>query len=386
LIKRIALLVIIVISGMSSFALAAEPGNGVVDGRVVNETAGGSSVADLDVILKTYLNDAEIDSTTTKTDIEGYFVFDGLSTELGYSYEVLISFQQAEYYGERLIFNEGETSKFNGVIVYDATTSDEAIMVPMSHMIIYIEEDSLLVKRYYLFANEVDRTYIGSANGENPVVLRFSLPADATELQSTMGLMECCIVQNEEGFYDTMPLLPGSREVAYSYRVIRNSGTYTFSQMVNYPTNRFDILVQGEEVKITSDQLATDEPMDISGTLFNHLSGKEIAAGETLVIRLSGLPHTNTLVGILWVLLALILIVAGFVFVYLIKRKRPQPVSDEGVLSQQQRLLAELAELDDNFEEGGILEETYRRLRDEKKAELIEIMHSSKEEEAAGNG
>ena len=90
--------------------------------------------------------------------------------------------------------------------------------------------------------------------------------------------------------------------------------------------------------------------------------------------------------GILWVLLALILIVAGFVFVYLIKRKRPQPISDGGVLSQQQRLLAELAELDDNFEEGGISEETYRRLRDEKKAELIELMHSSKEEEAAGNG
>ena len=380
MIKRIALLVIIVISGMSSFALAAEPGNGVVDGRVVNETAGGSSVADLDVILKTYLNDAEIDSTTTKTDIEGYFVFDGLSTELGYSYEVLISFQQAEYYGERLIFNEGETSKFNGVIVYDATTSDEAIMVPMSHMIIYVEEDSLLVKRYYLFANEVDRTYIGEANGESPVVLRFSLPEDATELQSTMGLMDCCIAQNEEGFYDTMPLLPGSKEMAFSYRVKPGSGTYEFSQMINYPTNRFDILVQGEDIEITSDQLVIDEPMDISGILFNHLSGQGLAAGETLMIRLSGLPHTNTQVGILWVLLALILIVVGFVFVYLIKRKRPQPVSAGGVLSQQQRLLAELAELDDNFEEGGILEETYRRLRDEKKAELIEIMQRQTEE------
>ena len=380
MIKRIALLVIIVISGMSSFALAAEPGNGVVDGRVVNETAGGSSVADLDVILKTYLNDAEIDSTTAKTDIEGYFVFDGLSTELGYSYEVLISFQQAEYYGERLIFNEGETSKFNGVIVYDATTSDEAIMVPMSHMIIYVEEDSLLVKRYYLFANEVDRTYIGEANGESPVVLRFSLPKDATELQSTMGLMDCCIAQNEEGFYDTMPLLPGSKEMAFSYRVKPGSGTYEFSQMINYPTNRFDILVQGEDIEITSDQLVIDEPMDISGILFNHLSGQGLAAGETLMIRLSGLPHTNTLVGILWVLLALILIVVGFVFVYLIKRKRPQPVSAGGVLSQQQRLLAELAELDDNFEEGGILEETYRRLRDEKKADLIKIMQRQKEE------
>ena len=150
--------------------------------------------------------------------------------------------------------------------------------------------------------------------------------------------------------------------------------------MINYPTDRFDFLVQGEDIEITSDQLVIDEPMDISGTLFNHLSGQGLAAGETLMMRLSGLPHTNTLVGILWVLLVLILIVVGFVFVYLIKRKRPQPVIADGVLSQQQRLLAELAQLDDNFEEGGILEDTYRRLRDEKKAELIEIMRRQKEE------
>jgi LPXTG-motif cell wall-anchored protein len=365
---------------MSSFALAAEPGNGIVDGRVVNETASGSSVADLDVILKTYLNDAEIDSTTTKTDIEGYFVFGGLSTELGYGYEVLVSFQQAEYYSEWLTFDEGETSKFTGVIVYDATTSSEAIKITMSHMIIYVEEDSLLVKEYYLLANEADRTYIGASGEADTVVLRFSLPAGATELQPTIGLMECCIVQNEEGFYDTMPLLPGSREVAYSYRINHNSGTYSFSQVIYYPTNRFDSLVQGEEVKITSDQLATDELMDINGIQFSHLSGQGLAAGETLMIRLSGLPRTNTQGSILWVLLALILIVAGFVFVYLMKRKRPQPVSDEGVLSQQQRLLAELAELDNEFEDGRIPEEAYRRVRAEKKAQLIALMQRQKEE------
>ncbi len=380
MIKRIALLVAFFILSLSAPVAADEPGSGIIEGQIVNGTAGGSSVADQDITLNIYLDEAEVDTADTKSDTEGQFMFDGLSTAPGYGYEMVIKFEGADYYSDRLNFDEGETTKSTGVIVYDATTSDGAIKVAMSHMIVYIEEDSLLVKRYYLLVNEVDRTYIGEANVEKPVALRFSLPEDATELQSTMGLMDCCIVRNEEGFHDTMPLLPGSKEMAFSYRINQSSGTFEFSQMINYPTDRFDFLVQGEDIEITSDQLVIDEPMDISGTLFNHLSGQGLAAGETLMMRLSGLPHTNTLVGILWVLLVLILIVVGFVFVYLIKRKRPQPVIADGVLSQQQRLLAELAQLDDNFEEGGILEDTYRRLRDEKKAELIEIMRRQKEE------
>ena len=66
---------------------------------------------------------------------------------------------------------------------------------------------------------------------------------------------------------------------------------------------------------------------------------------------------------------------AGFVFVYLMNKKRLQPVSDKGGDSlHKQRLLAKLSELDDDFADGRIPEETYRKLRAEKKAELIELM------------
>ncbi len=86
MIKRIILLIIIFILSLSTPALAAKPGSGIIEGQIVNGTEGGSSVTDLDITLKTYLNNTEAGSTATKTDAGGRFVFDGLLTEPDYSY------------------------------------------------------------------------------------------------------------------------------------------------------------------------------------------------------------------------------------------------------------------------------------------------------------
>ncbi len=384
MIKHIALLVVIFILGISAPALAAEPGSGIIEGQIINGTKGGGSVAGQDITLKIYLDNAEVDSTSTRTDSEGRFVFDGLSTESGYSYEVSLFFQQAEYYGEWLAFAEGETAKSVEVTVYDSTTSDAAIKIVMAHTIIYVGRDSLEVMEYYIFVNEADRTYIGSKEtttvGKRET-LGFSMPKDVTEPQITLGLMECCIMSSEEGFIDTMPVLPGSKEVAYSYQVKHNSGTYTFSRNVTYPTGKYDLLFQGEGIESTGDQLAAEEPMDIEGIPFKHLSGSNLAPGDVLVIKLSGLPETNSQRVIIWTTLALVVLVIGSGFIYLLKKRRLQPVSPEASLEQmRQGLLVKLAQLDDDFESGKIPEDVHRRLRAERKAQLVELMQRSKEE------
>ncbi len=384
MIKRVILLVTIFILSLAASALAAEPGSGIIEGQVVNKTEGGSSVADLDITLKTYLNDTQVDTTTTKSDTEGRFTFDGLSIEPGYGYEVTLVYQEAEYYSEWLGFDEGETTKPVEVTVYDSTTSDEAIKVATAHTIIYVGQGSLQVKEYFLIVNEADRTYIGSkevtAEGERETLM-FSPPKEASELQYSLGLMECCIIGSEGGFFDTMPVLPGVKEVAYSYRVNHSSGTYTFSRKVNYPTLSYELLVQGEGVKVASDQLTTEEPLHIEGILFNHFSGKSLAPGDILATQLSGLPQTSNQGPILWVAMALVVASAGFAFVYLVRKKRLQPISPEGSLDQErQRLLSELAQLDDDFEGGKIPEEVYQRLRAQRKAQLVELMQRSKEE------
>ncbi len=377
MIKRIALVVVIFTLSLSAPVLAAE--DGVIEGLVVNGTEGGSSsVADQDITLKTYLDNAEVASTPTETDADGYFIFDGLETELGYSYQITLAFQGADYYSEWLSFAEGETTKSTEVVVYDSTTSGEAIKVNMSLTIIRTELDNLWVTEHYLFVNEADLTYIGSrvatAEGDKET-LRFSLPEGATELEYTYGLMECCTYDSEEGFVDTMPVLPGDKLVTYSYKLDYSSGAYTFSQGMYYPTAAYSLLVEGESTKVASDRLTAEGLMEYEGSLFNHLSGANLAPGDILDIRLSGLPQATNQASIMWVVLAVVILGAASGFIYLKRKGRLQPVSHEDDFAQRrQRLLVELAQLDDDFEAGKIQEESYHRLRSAKKTQLVELV------------
>jgi hypothetical protein len=382
-IKRLVWLVLVlIILSPSPAALAAEPGGGVIEGQVVNGTAGGSSVANLEVTLQVYQGGTQVDTATALTDASGRFSFEGLATEPDYSYQVVLTFQQAEYSTGALSFGDGETTKYAEVTVYDATTSDEAVKVEMAHTVIYVEPDGLRVEEYALVANDSDRTYIGAREITDGVreTLRFSLPDKAVELQVRRGLMECCVYGSEDGFVDTMPLLPGKRELVYSYRISDSSKEYTFSRRVYYPTGNYDLLVQGENVEVASDQLAVAEPLFISDIWFKHLSGNDLAAGDVLVARFSNLRPASTQSAILWVVLALVVLTGGFGLAYYVSRRRHlQPAVIEDDLSQQkQRLLLELSQLDDDFEDGKIDAKSYRRLRAEKKSQLLFLVQKEK--------
>ena len=375
MVKRIVLLTIIFILGLSAPSLAAEIGSGVITGQVVNGTVGGDSVADIDITLKTYLNDSEVSSTVTKTDAEGAFIFEGLSTEPNYDYQITLTFQQADYNSSWLSFDDSEETQSVIITVFDSTTSEDAIMVATAHTIMYIEQGNIQAKEYFLFINESDRTYIGPPTEGDESVLKFPLPEGAAELQPSMGLMECCIINSEDGFAETMPLQPGGKEVAYSYIVPYDSGKYTFSRMIDYPIANYDLLVQGEGIKVENDQLMMDDPLDIGGIRFNHLSGGDFAPGNAMVVRLSGLPETGNQGTVKWVALALLVLIFAFSSGYLLKRKRAKPLRVAESLDQRrQRLLVELAQLDDDFEVGKMEEEVYHRLRAKKKAQLVELM------------
>ncbi len=386
MVKRIILVLAVLILSLGASALAAGAANGVVDGRVVNGTEGSGQVADQDITLKTYRGDTEVASATTRTDAEGNFIFTELVIESDYIYYVTLIFQEAEYDSEKFGFGPGETAESVDMTVYDSTTSDEAISVDWSYTAISVGPGSFQVMEYYLFYNDSDRTYIGSkrdADAETRQTLELLLLDGATGLQLAGDLMECCIQGSDDGFVDSMPVFPGFKDIAYSYSVSFSSGEYTFTRRVNYPTGLYELLVQDVGVKVTSNQLINEMPVDMGGMLFYRLSSEELAVGDVLVITISGLPQTSGQGTIMWVVLVLGMLTFGFGLIYLLRRKRLQPVSPGEHLDQmRQSLLVELARLDDEFEAGKIPEESYRRLRQVKKAQLVEMV---KQEQVEGD-
>ncbi len=393
MIKRIALLLLVLMT-LSVPVMAAEPENGVIEGRLLNGTS-DLTVPNQEVTLKTYLNDAEVSLDTTETDAEGGFVFSGLSTASNYSYNISIIFQEAEYGDEWVVFAQGETTKSVEITVYDATISDEGIEVELSHTIIYVDNDGLLVKEFYHFSNNTNMTYIGfkpNADSETRQTLKFYLPDNASGFQPDGELMSCCIYASDNGFVDSMPVFPGVREIAYSYKVNYDAGEYLLSRTVDYPIGDYNLLVQGEGVVVDSGQLIRGEPLSMGDTVYSYFLGGSMEPGETLTAAISSLPEISSQNTTTWVMLAAVVMVVGAVSGYLFsKKERPQPVRQEANLGRKgqqpqpaaqgtnfsrkrQRLLVELARLDDDFEAGKIAEDNYRRQRQDVKARLIELM------------
>ena len=361
---------------------AAEIGQGTIEGQVINDTENGGSVDSQEVILTTYLGEEEMETESTTTDSDGFFRFSELSTEPGLNYDMEVHYQEVEYGSERLVFDDDNLIKSIELIVYDTTENPEVIEMEVAHIIIYVEPDILQVEEYLLFINESDKAYVGTTSSSDESIresLKFTIPKGAAELKAGYGLMDCCLITTENGFIDTMPVLPGAKEVVYSYQIYPDSKTYVFSKDANYPVRNLTFLIQGENIDISSEQLFADEPLSIEGVTFNHLTGNNIARGEQLSVQLSELPVTGSSINIVWLALILAILIGGFLFVFTLRRRKlVVEVPPESKEKAYQEVLTELAQLDDDFEDGKIDKEVYRRLRDEKKSQLLQSAKSIK--------
>jgi hypothetical protein len=379
LVKRILIFAILSVLLLAAPVFAQDPGNGIIEGQVNNGTAGGDSAGGIQVTLEPFKDGVAQTPVVTLADAGGVFVFSRLATEPAYSYQAKASFQGVEYTSEPVTFTANVTSVSAEITVFNTTEHDGNISIALAHTILYPENGSVLVKEYYLLTNAGDRTFPGPIQGTDNGTLLFTLPPGAADLQVTFGRMENF---GGNSIMDTTPVKPGMHEVAYQYRLNQGIAGLAFTQKINYGAARFDFLVQGENYKVAGEQLTPDEPLNIGGVMYTHYSAAELPPGASLSMQVSGADSSSD-AGSLWMFIigAVVLIIVVIAFVYLYRKKKEAPVAGKGDLEKRQaRLLEDLAELDDRFEDGSIKEDYYQKLRDEKKAELAELIRKLKGE------
>jgi hypothetical protein len=371
--------IFLILLTISPFTVNAQT-EGVIEGRLFNGTESGSSTAGQTVTLITYLDDIETGTRDTLTDNNGMFLFEGLDEAPGYSYQVKTVFQSADYNSEKLEFTEGSANLTLELPVFDSTESDEDISIMSSHVIIYVLEGYLYVTEYYLFLNNSDRTYIGdpySGNVSQRETLRLSLPRDAENLQIGDGLMDSYVQLASGGFIDTMPVQPGTKEVAYTYMTDYAEGKYTYLQDVFYPIGNMELLINGNVSITASELMIKNEPFQSQGESFQHYTAMNVSPGQQLSLVLTESTSSGTGIDPFWIIIIIILlIVAAYLVYYLRTRKR---VISEHVETGDdvEELLNIIAGLDDDYENGIIDENEYRELRDEYKNRLAGRMENS---------
>ena len=357
--------------------VAAQTAGGTISGQLVNGTAGGASVSDVEISLETFTNGLSAGNITAKTQSDGSYKFENLVTGANV-YRLFLTYQEVDYFSDNLSFGQS-TALSQNITVYDSTDNIAVVTVDTAHTIIVPANGVLEFTIVYDFINNSDRAFIGTgdpmANGKKKT-LTFNIPADAIQVEYGDGLLPEYVYPSHGGFIDTMAVLPGIKELVYAYKVPYTGGKYNFAQTMNYDAAWFNLLVSGSGLKVTSSQLEDQGPLDMGGgNTYVYFTGHNFTAGETVSATLTGSASSQMLIFV--VAGAGVVVVAGGALAYWRMRKRSGAMPAAKVTREaddEQSLLLALARLDDDFAAGTISEAAYRSQRAATKARLVQLM------------
>jgi len=404
-------------------------GRGVIDGQVVNGTAGGPAIgAGITVTLYLIQNDT-VTSTLppsmtmqTATDSAGRFHFEGLATDPGISY-----WPEAVYLGvpytsaEPVVLEEGQATQTVTLPVYETTDDDSQVTIDSGHIIVESFGTMLRISEAYLFGNGGDRAYAGRLGPEGQVTtVGIPLPSDAVGLAFGDEASADRFVQSEGKLMGTDPVPPGQETLTifYSYHVPVTGSSVRVERSYDYPITALTVLLTQPGLALSSGQLLDGGSQTFMDQEFAVYTAVDLAAGAPLVVDLTveatgatgsttttetgisqavgaGKPITDNQ-GLLRGLgfgLAGLAVLGAVIYPLLTAHplrspsdavlrdrcapglpsvdSRPQAVALPTVATlasnpQARPLLAELADLEEAFEAGQVDEETYQRHRAEK--------------------
>ena len=190
---------------------ARAAGTGVIEGTVVNGTAGGRVPAELKVTVHAVRDRTPIDKQEVMTDGAGRFRVEGLDTGANIVYLPLVDYAGCRTSRKRPVVLDGAGPAQWTIQVYETSPTPDALAFDRANMLILnVAPTALTVMEMGAVVNGGDRTFAA-----NPQVtgsdrtLRFNLPAGATQVTPQAGLAPDALQSTPDGFATTDPV-PGS--------------------------------------------------------------------------------------------------------------------------------------------------------------------------------
>lgn len=275
--------------------VGAEP---VIQGTVVNKTGGVTPVKNQEVELKAAKTDGLMESVgISSTDDLGNFSFANVAGTGALTYTVYTKFQGVEY--QTVITTPLATSSTARpeLVVYEPT-NEANVEVELSHLVIEVDPTTrdLTVLEIALVSNNSDKTFVSSSKDQsrNSRTLWFPLPKGALHPDVSEGLDE---VTETSGALDGLgysgPVLPGQKQVIYSYVLANPGPTFTISKPLAYPTRKVNVLVSDVGEKIAGPKLASDKPVNFNNRTYLRLIGEAFEATDSLQFSVSDFPPSD---------------------------------------------------------------------------------------------
>lgn len=383
--------------------VAAQGNTGTLKGRILNQTTGAAVPANQSVTLQIYDNRQFTQQLTAQADAAGAYQFTGLSTSDTLSYTVATVYNGIPYESDPVGFTAGVITLEADLAIYETSESDAALSTSRLHAFIdFVDDRTLQVTELYILNNDSDRVFIGTPvhlTSTARATLRFTLPAGATNLRLREGIVGEDVIATATGFVTTLPIYPGLNQFLFAYDLPFTRPNFKFERVLDYSPVSTSILIADQGQRVSSPNLETRPKVPAQMGNYYHLAGTNLERGTALVIEMTGIPdrlvptvediatpeQTTPDTRTLGVILLAASLVLGALALGMALRQRAaiapairetstlRPATPAVTADRRQRLIDELATLDDDFEAGRIPEADYRRLRQEKKAQLLAL-------------
>ncbi|HRA68777.1 MAG TPA: c-type cytochrome, partial [Caldilinea sp.] len=364
-------------------------GEGAIEGRIVQGSTDGAAPTAQEVTLMAYMSFTPVATFTTTTDADGAFAFEQLATEPDVVYFVGTNYAEIAYGSDLISLSPLTPTLQLEIPVYETTTDPSALRVNRMQWVVDQQPGALRVRQILIVSNDQDRTVVGRAldGAERPVTLALPAPANAVDLEFQDGALGARYQQVGDVLYDTTPLRPGaqSRQVLMGYTIPFEGTTAAFTTDFAYPVDALTLLV----ADLPDLDVETDAPLEavgnqmVQGVAYRVWNG-QLDASQSVTLSLQNLipaagadprqapaavatpiaaapdvavtPSIPPLFAGLGVG-ALVLVIGGGILYWKYAHDKRQ--AQQTLLDAKERLLTEIAALDDRHAQGEMDDETW---------------------------
>jgi len=276
-------------------ALQSREHHGVsISGAVFNSTHGDAPVSGQTVTLQALMNNQPTTVASASTSGGGRFFFANVTPDPSASYLLTTQYQGGAFATSEITSAQLGAQPVT-LHVFDTTTSDANMRVGLATLVVGEPKQRsglIPIAESVTMLNTGRTAYVTSLtpSGDKPMsVLRFALPAGATNLVLGVGFATGQVTQVATGLGVGATLPPGKTEFAFAYNIPYAGGTYLLSHTTEYATRQIAALVPTDIAAEAGD--FTPQPViKAAGKPYQLFVGNDIAPLTTLSLSLRNLP------------------------------------------------------------------------------------------------
>ena len=343
---------------------------GEIRGTVIDQNNGKVVAQTMDVMLHVLdLDYADKDMVHGQSQPDGSFVFADVPFDASTQFAVMATYDGVTYFSETAPADMSSLELALDVPVYETTNDPSVVQIDQIHVLLQPSTDGIETKELYIVSNYGQRTVkdVFDLGNEKFATLQLPLPKDADYIFFQPDDKDRFIKQ-EGSFADTYPILPGDKpsQIMVSYLVpYTGERTYTYTAPLNIARMNF-VLPEDSNISLSGEGLTGPDTTTLKdGKAYMVYSYENLTAGQTLNISLSGKgaspasksPTKNNLLAFGAAFLGFAVLGAG---IWWWRKPEQSAVEAEPTFDD---LIAEIAVLDESYEERGLSLEQYHEQR-----------------------